>query len=312
MKKLHNILVIVDPTAHEHPSVQKAAALARACNARLELYVCDTRSAREARLLAERAKDPRRPLTVNLKPMLEALAGPLRVQGIDVSTECDYAEILVEALRERVCRTAADLVVKDTHPHSLLQRTFITNTDWHLIRECPRPLLLTKPRAWRSPLTLLAAVDPGNVNDKPAALDKEILEWSNCVGQRSGAHVHVAHVYVPLTVAATAADVVAPLGSVLTADALQSEERQKREELTELLAPYGIAAERVHLELGVASDALPGIAQQLGADLMVMGAIARSGLKRLFIGSTAERVLEGLPCDVLVVKPPDFSAAWSG
>ncbi len=49
------------------------------------------------------------------------------------------------------------------------------------------------------------------------------------------------------------------------------------------------------------------MAAECHADIVVMGAIARSALKRVFIGSTAERVLETLPCDVLVVKPPDFA-----
>ena len=44
------------------------------------------------------------------------------------------------------------------------------------------------------------------------------------------------------------------------------------------------------------------------AQLVVMGAVSRSGLKRVFIGNTAERVLHDLPCDVLVVKPPRFKA----
>jgi len=35
--------------------------------------------------------------------------------------------------------------------------------------------------------------------------------------------------------------------------------------------------------------------------------ISRSSLERLVIGSTAERVLGPLPCDVLVVKPLDFA-----
>ena len=34
-----------------------------------------------------------------------------------------------------------------------------------------------------------------------------------------------------------------------------------------------------------------------------MGAVSRAGLKRIFIGSTAEHVLDSLHCDVLVVKP---------
>jgi universal stress protein E len=37
--------------------------------------------------------------------------------------------------------------------------------------------------------------------------------------------------------------------------------------------------------------------------MLVMGAISRSAVGRLLIGSTAERVLDALPCDVLIVKP---------
>jgi hypothetical protein len=37
-----------------------------------------------------------------------------------------------------------------------------------------------------------------------------------------------------------------------------------------------------------------------------MGAVSRSGLKRLFIGNTAERTIDRLSCDVLIVKSSDF------
>ena len=39
-----------------------------------------------------------------------------------------------------------------------------------------------------------------------------------------------------------------------------------------------------------------------------MGAISRSGLKRLVIGDTAERILDALSCDVLVIKPAQFKS----
>jgi universal stress protein E len=39
------------------------------------------------------------------------------------------------------------------------------------------------------------------------------------------------------------------------------------------------------------------------AAVVVMGAISRNRWKRLFIGATAERTLEHLPCDLLIVKP---------
>jgi universal stress protein E len=37
-----------------------------------------------------------------------------------------------------------------------------------------------------------------------------------------------------------------------------------------------------------------------------MAAISRSGLRQLFIGNTAEAVLDNLNCDVLIVKPAQF------
>jgi universal stress protein E len=39
---------------------------------------------------------------------------------------------------------------------------------------------------------------------------------------------------------------------------------------------------------------------------VVMGAVSRSGLRRIVIGNTAERILGDLTCDVLVVKPQRF------
>lgn len=53
-------------------------------------------------------------------------------------------------------------------------------------------------------------------------------------------------------------------------------------------------------------EALPRKLESLQADLLVMGAVSRSRLRELFVGSTAERVLDRLHCDVLVVKPGDF------
>ena len=42
-------------------------------------------------------------------------------------------------------------------------------------------------------------------------------------------------------------------------------------------------------------------AQTHGASLMVMGALSRGGIARRYIGNTAARVLDHLPCDILVV-----------
>jgi universal stress protein E len=302
MSRIQNILVIVDPTASEQPSLGKAELLAQRFDARLELFVCDTKAAREMRLLAQRARDPSRLLDVNLKPMLEELARPLRDRGIDVCTECGFADVLADGLCDRIKRSNADLVIKDTHHHSLLQRTLVTNTDWHLIRTSEVPLLLAKPKAWNATPRVLAAVDPGHVNDKPASLDEAILQWSCAITERIQGSLHAVHAYIPLTIAAAAGNAVGPIANTLTPQAMEFEDKEKRKELQALTGRYAIPNDHLHLELGIAADLLPRKAEELNADLVVMGAVARRGLNRIFIGSTAERALEKMPCDVLVVK----------
>jgi universal stress protein E len=56
------------------------------------------------------------------------------------------------------------------------------------------------------------------------------------------------------------------------------------------------------------TDAIAQTARELRSSIVVMGAVSRSGLKRLFIGNTAESVLDLLSCDVLIVKPEHFSS----
>ncbi len=312
MNPISNILVIVDPTAEAYPSIANAALLAAAFKARMELYVCDTKAARQVRLAASARKQPQASATVSLKGLLESLAAPLRLKGIDVTTEVDYGDPLHEALIDKARRTSADLVVKDTHHHSLLRRTFLTNTDWHLIRACPVPLLLTRQSTWATPPRILAALDPGHMNDKPALLDQRILEYASCFAKRLGGELHALHAFVPVSVIAAAVGSEPPSALAISAEEIEREQQAKVQELQALVADFGVGQDHIHVRAGGPAAVLPQAAREIHADVMAMGAISRSGLTRAFIGSTAEDVLEHLSCDALIVKPPDFSDALPG
>ena len=69
---------------------------------------------------------------------------------------------------------------------------------------------------------------------------------------------------------------------------------------------FRVSERFVHLIEGDPSPELVKLAQRMKAQLVVMGAVSRTGLKRLFIGNTAERLLDALPCDICVVKAPGF------
>ena len=311
MDTISNILVIVDPTAQTHPAVEKAAILAQRFNARLELFACETKESRAMRYSSHLAKGGSIEFITHLRAVLDEIAKPLRARGVDTCVEVTSGDPLHTQLLERTRKTSADLVVKDTHHHSLAKRTFITNTDWHLIRGCPVPLLLTKEKPWSSSLVIAAAVDPGHVNDKPVVLDNRILDWAEALRNKLRGSLSAMHAYLPVALTAEVATGMPTMMSALTPKMMEEERADVLQRMTALCAPYGMDAQRVIVQLGVASDVIPRVAEELAADVVVMGAISRSGLERIFIGSTAERVLETLPCDVLVIKPPEFSTTMS-
>jgi nucleotide-binding universal stress UspA family protein len=66
-----------------------------------------------------------------------------------------------------------------------------------------------------------------------------------------------------------------------------------------------------HLIKGLPRKEIPALAERLGADLVVMGTVARTGVPGLFIGNTAEAMLEQIECSVLAVKPEGFKTPVS-
>ena len=61
----------------------------------------------------------------------------------------------------------------------------------------------------------------------------------------------------------------------------------------------------------VEGDPAAGIlryARDHGVDLLVLGTHGRTGLRRLVLGSVAERVVRQAPCPVMVVRPKDPGA----
>ena len=51
---------------------------------------------------------------------------------------------------------------------------------------------------------------------------------------------------------------------------------------------------------------MPSLARRKRVDLVVMGTVARTGVPGLFIGNTAEAILNQVQCSVLAAKPDGF------
>jgi universal stress protein E len=312
MGRLDRILSIIDPTSDVQPALDKARFLAQRAGATLELFACDFDPSLTGRPFfdSEQLRELRADFIDERMEFLEALADGIRAGGVPVETHVHFDNPVYRGILRRVQESSPDLVVKDTHHHSAIRRTLLSNTDWHLIRSCPAPLLLAKPREWPAQPRILAAVDPDHVGDPAAELDRRILHDAAVLAGLLAGDLHVVHAFFPaaLLAAVTGTGALPFVAGVSAAEVIERERARLGLVLADLASAHGIPPGRVHLEQGQAADVLQVLVRSLSADVLVMGAVSRSRLQELFVGSTAERVLDRLPCDVLVVKPAELRA----
>lgn len=229
----------------------------------------------------------------------EALAEALCAQDIRASAAARWDYPLYECVVRRVLETGADLVV--TEP--LAGRAgALSNSDWRLISACPATVLLVNTGGQQRYETVVAAVDPFHAHAKPAELDAEILDQAVAVKTLTGAMLSVVHCFLPLTsVTSGLAAEHLPID-----DAEAQLERFRLDKLREIVVDAGIDASATKLVRGRTAEKLLELAANGEADLIVMGALSRGRLRDLILGSTAERLLNQVHADILIVKPPGF------
>jgi universal stress protein E len=310
MQRLDRILAVIDPTTDVQPAAAKAARLARCSGASLELFACDIDPALTGEFFFDEQalRRLRAEFLAERTAYLEEIADQLRQTGLDVSTHVHWDNPLHEGILRRVAECEPDLVCKDTHYHPALRRALFTNTDWHLVRSCPVPLLLARTADWAPRPRLLAALDPGHHGDKPAALDHDIVTAAQLLARHLDGTVEAVHVFFPAALlAATAAMAgIAPAPDIGEGGLIEAERERLSRCMHEIAQAHGLDARAVRVAQGTAAERLPALAAERHADLLVMGAVSRSRLREFFVGSTAERVLDRLPCDVLIIKSVDF------
>jgi len=301
------IMVVVDPTAKDHPAVGRAAWLATKMGASLHLSVCDyiQYTAGENMFFDVGVLEAtRNDLLKAQEGRLEELAAPLRSQGLEVSVEAHWDYPLHEGILREIEANEPDLVVKDTHYHSAIKRSVFSNTDWNLMRKCPVPLLLVKPIQFGDRISIVAAVDPVHEHDKPARLDHKILDTAQALGALTGGDVHVIHAFDPAGRYVMSAGSMGMAPAIPIEDLVGSLRTQHVEAVDRLMGDYStISRENIHLLEGEPRELIVDRAATLNADIVILGAVSRGALKRFVMGSTAEQVLDRIPCDLLIVKP---------
>jgi nucleotide-binding universal stress UspA family protein len=111
---------------------------------------------------------------------------------------------------------------------------------------------------------------------------------------KDATHLHVVHVAASL-----AANEPGVRWSTVSEDTVR---KHVTDAIEARLAAPKYAGHHVSVEFGDAGSRIAETAERLGADLIVMPSHGRTGIRRLLIGSVAERVVRLSHCPVLILK----------
>ncbi len=293
MLDIKKVIAVIDPESESQPVIDKVLTLARSMNFELKLIACDYTQYLVEGYYFDAVDIPRlrSEYLDERKIALEALAVPLRTEGLKVETQAFWGHPGYEVIVRAAAQYGADMVVHHTHRHGALSRIFLTNDDWQLVRNCAVPLLLVKDKSWSQKPAILAAVDPLHSHHKPGGLDHKLIDTAADLAGHLDGDVFVMHSYSQIPLSGTY---------------LEEAKSQHQEAFTRLMENYDIPEDHQHLLEDAAEFALQQLESRLSLDVIVMGAISRSLLSDVFIGNTTEKVLDYLETDVLVVKPDGF------
>ena len=156
-----------------------------------------------------------------------------------------------------------------------------------------RPLSLPGDRAKRDSFKIANILVPLDFSRRSL----KALKYALPLAERFGAKLHLVHAFeydYPMSTLA-AMPLAIPEAEVA---------RRAKRRLQDVAKKYAIALapENCHVVKGRAYHAVCQLARKLETDLIVTTTQGHTGLRHVFLGSTAERIVQHAPCGVLVVR----------
>ncbi|MDX1405748.1 MAG: universal stress protein [Woeseiaceae bacterium] len=311
-------LVVVSPesiNAHEPMSssvIRRAVDLAVATGCELELLeICFDGSLEDSLFTSKSEMESRRNDYIDARTIrLAEMAARLKTERVEVSYEVRWDSPRTDAILRKIAQSDPDIVLKQAREHSYWFGV-VTNTDWELARRSPSHIWFVNEETG-SVDRIVAAV--GNtiekLDDVTSSTDHDVLRAAARFGDAFSADVYPVNAYqVPQGQAATAVAGVAGTAPGLVENPSKSrvEVVKKHRDAVEALAQFNnVDKKNVHICEGQPDTVIPGVAEQLDADLIVMGSTSLGRMERLWNPVTVEPVLSESPCDILVIREPSL------
>ncbi|HEY5790258.1 MAG TPA: universal stress protein [Gammaproteobacteria bacterium] len=269
MAEQERVFVVIDPAAESQPALARGVITAglREPHAELLLHVALDGSAVDTR--ADNA------YLYRDRAWFEALFAPVEAAGLDYRCQVTWTSEWAEAILRAARRFQADLLLLPLAPRAGSRRALLSEGMWQVLRNAHCPVLMARPEAKPRRAVVLAALKAQSGDPRYVELNRKIAGRARWMAERYGAALHVVNAY------------------------RDQDDYPDRARLLELA---GVPNEQVHVEDGPPDRVIAQVAATVGADIVVVGTLARQGLAAVMRGNTSERVIAALPQDVMTLN----------
>jgi len=296
MDKFRKLFVAIDFSPNSDEALRQAHDRALSTGAQLAVCHIVPNELRSNLLFPDISRIAALKFPLEMKQIAEAAAA--RVAEITGRTEGEF-ELIVDdgtpqaLILNRAEEWLADLIIVGSHGQTSAADALLGSVTDSVIRHAHCPVLIVRPgkRTGR----IVAGTD----------FSDPVLPALRAAGneaERTGAELTVVHsLDMVWSLAAYPALAFGGAPFNISAEQIKELELVATQRLKESLKQLNVTGDTL-VTTGPAGTALLDIASERKADLIVVGTIGRTGLRRALLGSVAETVAKGAPCSVLIVR----------
>ena len=279
------LFVVVDPTETHQVALVKALLIAKLGDCHIHAFLCTCRDMSQTDEYASR-EDFKRSVLQEATDWLEQLMQPCRVSGVPYTTEVIWNSEWVDSTIRAVEKSGCNLVIKSSFHHSKARRFFSTTSDYKLMQRCICPILFShQGQEWKTD-RMLACLDLVSADPQHMRLNNVIIRDARAFANIVSMDLHIACAYT----------------EAIDSEHLPLETHGHEVTRVQLGELYEVKPERVLLRQGNTVETLKAICDEIDPSIVIIGTLARTGIKGKLIGNTAEKLIDIVDADLLTVN----------
>jgi universal stress protein E len=305
MQKFHNILFISRGLSEETDALKQALNIARSNKAALKVLIIYPEFPNE---FANYRDNYEASLLEQVQNAIQASRIMLKVKEKTVPVEIALESGDTPAIRiiRNVIKGQHDLVLKEAHPKESNQG--FKAIDMELLRKCPCPVWLSRQvQKSSNEIQIAVAIDPQNIAPEGHDLSLRLLELSRSLANTFSGELNILSCWDYEYEGYLRRNVWVTLPEEELFKIVMDTQSQHRGALDALIRESGISGNiHVHHLRGDPQQIIPQYTEDNHIDILVMGTVARTGIRSFIIGNTAENILQKLGCSLIALKPNGF------